>query len=339
MIELKSLLLEGLSPILYYYRNLRGVYNMLKDNYILTSFAQLGDSDAEHQKGKFYYVSFSRIKWGGYNRGEFSDRMFGSITVFDGRKLSNTYKGVSVNYWSGWKSNDIETALKNDENEDRLITDSGKISNVKKYIKEVHIYVPVNNKDALYKDNIDMLFELPKLSNSIYFYDDPKAFKLLNKSKSKKLYDMNIDLSNVKSYDSATIDGIYDGYSFQSLVRIYNTKNYDSLSDADKKLVYTIKNFYHERDYKLEDLVTTIKYDIQNVKKLPPYRDDLFAFTKLMRKTKTNDYKSFLLFMQRKILKETLSDQEFKSRIRDVQTNWYKQHYPKEYEEFQNSWG
>jgi hypothetical protein len=95
--ELLELLCEGLSHDLYHTTTLNKLVEILGEDRFFLTAAGGTPSDSDINDGKFYFLSMSRIKFGGYNRSMSVDGMV--IIDLDGRKLSYNHTGKSVDYW------------------------------------------------------------------------------------------------------------------------------------------------------------------------------------------------------------------------------------------------
>ncbi len=112
---------ESLTSIVFHVTSVNNLLDILKSNKF-TLATSLG-TGSDKFSNKWYYMSFSTIKYGGYSR---SLSFIGqAILVIDGEKLNQRYKGIPVDYWGPeWRaaSKEDEQRLRNDENEERLIT-------------------------------------------------------------------------------------------------------------------------------------------------------------------------------------------------------------------------
>ena len=95
----KDIIKEGLSDRLYHFTSLQHGFKICRDNVLRLQSAFAKDADNYDKKRK-YYLSCTRIRNSqfGYSR-RFSG---GGVRIeFDGRELSNRFKGKSINYWNG----------------------------------------------------------------------------------------------------------------------------------------------------------------------------------------------------------------------------------------------
>ena len=121
-------LFESVSSIVYHVTHVSNLEKILKDNQFILSSSLSNEADMRQAHKKFFYLSVSRIKYGGYALHK--DSLDANI-VLDGDKLNQNYEGISVDYW-GHRDN-------RDESEDRILSTKQIIKPASKYIKEIHI--------------------------------------------------------------------------------------------------------------------------------------------------------------------------------------------------------
>jgi len=254
---------ETLSDIVYHLTYIDNLLEIMKSNK-LDLTALLGTpADAQFDK-ELYYFSFSSVKFGGYGQ-KFPEDNVVNI-VFDGRLLSQRYKGKPVDYWGHEYRQRMlnvghpEGFHKNDEEEQRLLSNESEIPNAYKYIKEIHINLSKDSKldfrNADQKDEfLDKLFTHPKWINNnlrtiisfaeredipVYLYMNYPAFKVLDK---RKAY------NNVLQKGDNTYDFL------QALIRLYHNKpltksNKDELKRSS--LLEFVQEIYRRMDYNPE---------------------------------------------------------------------------------------
>lgn len=213
MIKFKEFLCETLSSKLYHSTNANGAYHILKDNQFKLSPVIEGDVEHDLNKGKNYYMSFSRSKGSYFLNGLIDNNKLPVFTfIINGDKLNHQFGGSAINYFNtGEKQN-------NNEYEDRLMTNKPIIANASQYIESVHCYL-----SSEYMKNPNAGQTLHQVKNvcesrgiPLYFYNDRKAFTLLDTSKSINLENKffnkdqshseitsgNFDKGGKKDYDS-----------------------------------------------------------------------------------------------------------------------------------------
>jgi len=187
--EYKSIILEGLSDILYHYTYIDNLINILKENKFHASTNLGTGADFKKSKGKFFFFSMQRTK----GKTGYGSRHGDVSIVLDGRKLMQRYKGGPIDYWEwstdpkNWSDTRSYTqALQTKELEDRIFIDSPIIDNAISYIKEIHIFINVEKgrKDYPTKEMFrELLFQIKKQKVPTYFYNDKNDYQLQNKKK------------------------------------------------------------------------------------------------------------------------------------------------------------
>jgi len=189
-------LLESVSPIVYHNTNLASAASILKNNKFRLSTSTKDDHELNGVKIRPFYLSTSRIKYGGYSRNRGVVHL-----VLDGNKLNQKYKGVPVDYFSITDNNnkrvDRDNILAYDENEDRVLSYKQTIEPASKYIKEIHVLIGNLQNNPTY-DPIELIEfikiiekEAKNLNIPIFFYTDLEAWKVMDKRKA------STDLANI----------------------------------------------------------------------------------------------------------------------------------------------
>jgi 8-oxo-dGTP pyrophosphatase MutT (NUDIX family) len=114
-----------LSDVVYHRTSLFALSEILKDNMLLPTVAYGRSGEEKHSK-KWYFLSTMRSPDADYSG-------IGVTLTLDGRKLSQTYKGMPIDYFGH------SPYQKQDEMEDRLVTDKPYINNASKYITRISI--------------------------------------------------------------------------------------------------------------------------------------------------------------------------------------------------------
>ena len=161
--------------LLYHITGINTLWSILRHDRFETTYALGTEAEASHGKshGKAFYMSTSHVP---VNR--YSSHGGAVMLVLDGDKLRQRYRIKPVNYWGLMGQQDSES-------EERLFTDDSEIKNFKSYIKEVHV---LWRKDV----NQEWYHGLGAYNDKfpIYFYDDRKAFFLLDKRRAKPLEEL-----------------------------------------------------------------------------------------------------------------------------------------------------
>ena len=317
MIKLKSLLnstnllTEGFSPVVYHWIDTEVLVKMLESDTAILSVAFATDTDRNANRGKLYYWSLSRAKWGGYSRSRFYEKNTGIIIELDGVKLGHNYKSISVDYWGreyrnlAFNSKQVDDFYRLNENEERLISDTDTIPNIKKYIIAIHVYIPENMSNY---SSMTRMQSLSGMFSPIYYYSDPQAFKLLNKNKaSKTVPNMNVE----KPEGYGEYISKYSANSMRdanALVELFYSTDYSHLSEAASRLRYDLMYMSNTNDYQILDRTNSIEADIHNRKKDQLYREDIKKFGTAMKKAGANSVKDFLRVVSKQVKQRELDN-------------------------------
>lgn len=205
-----NVLFESVAPIVYHNTNLTNAASILKNNEFILSTSTKNDHKLNGVKIRPFYLSTSRIKYGGFARniyGGYARNRSVVNLVLDGNKLNQKYKGVPVDYLKHVDTrknlppeerekqrNDI---LAYDENEDRVLSYKRTIEPASKYIKEIHVLIGNLQNDPIY-DPINLIEfikiieqKAKNLNIPVFFYTDLEAWKVLDKRKA------STDLSDI----------------------------------------------------------------------------------------------------------------------------------------------
>jgi hypothetical protein len=198
--------LAGISPIVYHNTTVDKLVNIMEDNniHLTNNLGTSSDRTNKSKKFKPYFLSMSRVKFGGYARQASPD--WACCLVINGHKLAEKYSGESVDYWGREfrnGSSDDEAPLRYQENEDRIYSTEPTIKPLNKYITEVHInlceyaVISIDKKRELTSKEFDKYYDFAKMYRKIgeygtaygipiYFYKDYNAYMVQNKNKATK---------------------------------------------------------------------------------------------------------------------------------------------------------
>jgi hypothetical protein len=166
---------EGITDVVFHKTRLDLAADILDSNKFMTSVAFGTPADREHNKGKLYYLSTMRSPTGDYGPS------LPAVTFgLDGRKLGERSKAAAVDYWG--------PNFPKDEMEDRVFTDEPYLSPATKYITEIHVGLPISDKDRKMRvtrvEEAEAIDAAAKLSGiPVYFYTSEKTYGILNKTK------------------------------------------------------------------------------------------------------------------------------------------------------------
>jgi hypothetical protein len=192
--QLKNVLNEGLSNILYHFTSLGGGYSICAEDKIYLQSAFAKESDNYDKKRKFY-LSCTRQRSSdfGYSR---KFRRGGVRVVLDGDLLAQRYKGKTVNYWGGGVFKDKfkyydEFPKSKEELDDRLSWDIGRLKKNNPNITddEIQHFKDYNfNRDAQeHNDNEseDRLFSYDSVINDAHKYIKSIDVLIINEDEGK----------------------------------------------------------------------------------------------------------------------------------------------------------
>lgn len=297
---------ESLSKVVFHNTYIKNLYDILISNefYLTTN---LGTTSDQLQKS-FYYFSVSRIKFGGYaNTLLESDNV---NLVLDGDKLNQRYRGGPVDYWTrsmrSGKGIPIEMQLRNDENEERIISNKSEIDDAIKYILEIHISLGSGEMyEHKYFREIREIIKLCGINDiPLFLYNDYSAFKVLDKRKALEGYGASV------SYIQAIID----------------ICNMNKIEDIPQDYPYkSIKNaLYYAGGMYFTDTITQIQNDIHNHKTDPVYRPLIAELTRTMKKLGVGNIKELMLYLVNRFKKEEkkIKHKSMVERIKHDRKGW-----------------
>lgn len=177
--EKLQLLSEEMSHTVYHITDIQSLYSMLTGEGF--KLGNVEDSALEKhpvntEKYK-YYMSTARTMNSEYTRGYIADGT-GVVIEFDGKKLSERYKGKAVDWYALKKE---KFGKYYDEAEDRLYSKEKVIKDIGKYIRAVHMlsYFKNSEQGRYYRMVRSMDRSFP-----IYLYNKKKElmFRQINKA-------------------------------------------------------------------------------------------------------------------------------------------------------------
>lgn len=136
---------EGLSPVLFH-ATMPDVALKILDGNVFKLSSSLAKPTERGMSNKHFYMSTTRSRAGSYHYSQGSSQPLGRIAVIfklDGRKLSSVAGGGAVDYWG---ADFRKLDPKNNEMEDRLISDKPEIENADKYILSVELFLGADNR-------------------------------------------------------------------------------------------------------------------------------------------------------------------------------------------------
>jgi len=193
---------EGISSIVYHYTYLNSLKKICDSNAFILSPTFLDSDEDKLSKNKLFYLSTTRSKRGGWERGDVRLKL-------DGVKLAHNLSGVPINYYKNRNAPD--------EMEDRIISDTPRITDAYKYILEVHIF---STEDVF--NSIISYFNKYKVP--VYIYTNKNDFLNGNVNKASVEYNtVNLDSGVTHTSDVA------DVFNIIAVMSIRNNNLYDKI--------------------------------------------------------------------------------------------------------------
>jgi hypothetical protein len=172
----KSIFTERGSDILYHATYIRSAVSILKQNKFILSIGLTKTESEFMPKGKYYFLSASRVKFGAYSEEDLSPDQ--CTFVIDGRKLGNSYKILPIDYWK----HSSAVSSRRDEAEDRVFSEDPYIGPVSKYVTEIHCNYEDEDEDM--ESYVDAIYKLSKkLGIPVYIYNNLYDYSLQKKDK------------------------------------------------------------------------------------------------------------------------------------------------------------
>lgn len=168
-----QLLMEGASPVLFHHTYIRNLAQILDSDKFQLTFSLSGRPDRGGVQEDAFYMSFSRIRWSGYN---YNSGVGSAIIEVDGTKLNRNYKVKPVDYWQ-YAFGMSHGHPGSDEQEDRLVYKKSSIP-ATQYIRSVSILIEKMDKNSEF-----VVFKCKELDIPCYVYNDRRAFKLGDRRK------------------------------------------------------------------------------------------------------------------------------------------------------------
>jgi len=285
---LKKVVDSGLSSTLYHYTTNYPAREILKNDEFKLATSVGTESDdtfrGKKQKLKFYYLSTTRHKLGGFHL----DAPHGTIFVLDGNKLGHKYSGDPVDYWG---PEFRKVSPKKAEAEDRVWSKDPYIKPASKYIKEVHVLETFQWKNARDERILrELLKYAKKLKIPHYVYQDRDAFQILDTRKAVSLEELGLKTTEPKEpgYQSPKRKWL------KEWLELYHNNNENKLGKRAKHILDDLK--YDYGSLRNKDLHTRFSNDIHNNKK----SEEVHSIIKIMQKHKWTKLKDFLDHLKEK---------------------------------------
>lgn len=140
--KLHELIIEKVSPIVYHATQFENAIKILESDLL---------------KSPTGYISMSRSLTGSYPT---ENKIIGAIFELDGDLINQKYPGKSVGTedYEGWGDEVTYSGKRNKQLEDRVL--KGEIIDFSRYIRKVHIFIPLEYMEDNYKDEFDSVYDV-----------------------------------------------------------------------------------------------------------------------------------------------------------------------------------
>ena len=218
-----ALLSEALSDEVFHYTSLNTGLKIANTDTIYLQSALGGSADNTNRK-ELYYLSLTRQR--NVNFGySYKFRTAGVRIEFDGRKLSQRFKGKAIDYWgssmgkmsyyNGNRSNDLDSKAHHtsNESEDRMFSNEPALYDAHKYIKRIDVIFNPQDKEQ-YQLVYHML--MSKLNKWIFVYDNENDFNKQSDNTLNK--QINDDYENFDKYYGTKPNDKEDRKSYTNVI-------------------------------------------------------------------------------------------------------------------------
>lgn len=218
-----ALLSEALSDEVFHYTSLNTGLKIANTDTIYLQSALGGSADNTNRK-ELYYLSLTRQR--NVNFGySYKFRTAGVRIEFDGRKLSQRFKGKAIDYWcssmgkmsyyNGNRSDDLDSKAHHtsNESEDRMFSNEPALYDAHKYIKRIDVIFNPEDKEQ-YQLVYHML--MSKLNKWIFVYDNENDFNKQSDNTLNK--QINDDYENFDKYYGTKPNDKEDRKSYANVI-------------------------------------------------------------------------------------------------------------------------
>lgn len=295
--KLTKILTERISDIVYRALPVSTAIRNLENNAIKLTPSFRG-MDYKFQKGKLFYLSLSRSKVTSFSKGKTEHNYV--MYVLDGRKLSQNYKGVPIEYFVG---TGFLTGPEERESEDRIISDKPVIPNASKYIKEIHVLI-VDRTKVIETNKLDDLARA--LNIPIWYYDKEQNYITTNKSKAVPIENIlrrnERDELYIKGfgYTVRHDDNSIKGSILYALINKYENPSYKIESPKIELLFKKYHQYKNSSDIVpfLKNMVADIEHEAKETKfrRSAQYTELLDKLSRYMRQSKSKNISQFIQF-------------------------------------------
>ena len=282
---------EGISSVLYHATMLPNLLKILETNqFRLTPDIGTQSERSIRKKNKIYYLSTARSRLGSHHTSGLDYSKTQTLLVLDGNKLAQDgFSGKPVDYWGP----EFRKVGDKNEMEDRIFSPKPYIDNAQKYIKEIHIYHNVPDKEryaAKYSKILRKIAVYAKKYNiPLYVYNDPQAFKLLDKRRAISPTEISPLPDKAPLPDTDVEKGTRREFRFKSKnpfsdwIELIVKNDIDSLSPSARKKLWYIHS----------DGLRSLAADIHNYRTDDNKRKYLDSFLSRLKNIGVHDLEEF----------------------------------------------
>lgn len=328
---------ESLTDIIYHFTFANKLINILKTNQINLTPIFGTNADLELNSGKMYTLSLTSSRSSDIGYAASLPKQELVRITFDGRKLNYNFKSKRVDYWQHpkdpnnplYKPNQSETSKntklfykhisRQNELEDRIISDKNTIKPANKYIEKIEILnIDIENAETIkwYCDSLNI---------PVYIYDQEKYFDASYINKALKIKAKLNDIKPDRNYPLYYIEKILGLLTYKDPeleTKIFNdiSENFDVDLETLKKNNEEIKNtnnyYLNMGDFYVIDKANAISADIHNLKSTSNelFRYIIHQFSLDMKKNNAKTIKEYINY---KVWKGKKTQKDFNKELND----------------------
>ncbi len=283
----ESLLMEGISPIVYHSTQTSMLMSILSQNELRLAPVFAKPSEASMPTPKMYFLSTARTRTGKYHQG----RHHSALIKLDGRMLSNNLKGMAVDYWGPDYRGFSNGAY---EEEDRIFSNHDSIKDIVKFILGIDLVDDLKNPR-----------DIRKLA--IFCKARGIPFRVFNTPRDMVAQQNEVDLSSIIDAPS--------GKQPEKYYRNIRRPNPDGYKEGIIGLFAALKFSPEDRhklssgmEKQLDDFLMNLKYrnlsgigaDLHMSQNSPDHRNMMFEISKMLRKYNVTNWKDMVPMLEQK---------------------------------------
>jgi len=280
-------LLEGLSPVLYFFTKNPSAYNIAKNGWIDLGLASRNEYEVDISNGMFF-LSTTRSRVGGFHK----DKSGGTLFTLDGNKLRQKYSGKPTDYYH-------QSSTMPDEMEDRIVTKDSRIP-LLNYVTRADVHWSEDAK-AMYAI-------LRKRGIPVYVYENQNDWLLGNKNKAMS-HEAIVSKEGRTTLKKERIPSTQESDIFDVIFKLYNAKQYD---DIDYNTRTKIKDLLYDDSSELRRVLNNVGV---NWRKRDHYSDQLNKLTRIFKRERVTNARQFGEVLRDKL--DELSKKEKDKRDKD----------------------